>query len=351
MRLERYLLRIFISLFLSLFATLFMLSSLVFIVRLADVTSIASIDINDFVTLYIFGIPQLLFYTLPIAFFLAAGLAYARLSFERELVAIFALGADMKNVLSPIAKTAAVVSIVLLFVGYFLTPYSTAVAKNFLENKKTTSKLNIRPSEAGQKFGDWLVFVSQNDKGIFKNIVLFSASSKSSFLDANTSAEKNVTNVISAKTAELTNAHGIPVLSMNGGKAYRVEDLNAARVVEFSSMKISSEMKSPDFDAGNFVSYWQEAFHDKKRAKDFSDVFVTSLFPIASLFFIPAVSIVNPRYQKNRVPMYLILLTVLFYLLMLVINPILTFFGALLIVPLWTFLGYTVYKKSACTRF
>lgn len=71
-RIESYILRSFLSLFWSLFFTLFAVSSLILIIRLADLTGIVNIDLLDFLTLYIFGVPQLIFYTLPASFFLSA---------------------------------------------------------------------------------------------------------------------------------------------------------------------------------------------------------------------------------------------------------------------------------------
>lgn len=349
-RIESYILRSFLSLFWSLFFTLFAVSSLILIIRLADLTGIVNIDLLDFLTLYIFGVPQLIFYTLPASFFLSVGIAFSRLSFDRELVAVFAIGANIRNVLSPIIKVGGLFTLTLLFLGYFLNPYSTSVAKNFIENKKATSKLNIKVSEAGQKFGDWLVFVSDENDGIFKDMVLFSTSAKASLIDAN-AKEDNSTTFISASSAKLANEGGIPALTLEGGRGYKVQDQNSAKVLDFKQMKIRSEPKKSDFELGDFVDYWMQGLEDKKRAKDFSDVFLTSLFPLICIFFIPAIGIVNPRYQKNRAPLYFILVITAFYISMLALNPILTYVGIFVLTPFWLVLGYVFYKKSAAVRF
>lgn len=349
-RVESYIIDNFLSFFWSFFLTLFSLSSLVFIIRLADLTGVANIDLADFVTLYLFGVPQLLFYTLPIAFFLSMGLSLSKLSFDRELVALFALGSGIKELLAPIIKIAVMFSAVLLVIGYFLTPYSSAVAKNFIENKKGASSLNVKASEAGQKFGDWLVFVSGEEKDGFSDTVLFSTSSKASLIEE-AKPEKNSTTMILAKNAKIFNENGVPSLLLQNGKGYKIEDLNSSKVLYFKEMKIMAEPKSGEFEAADFVAYWMRAKEDKKRAKDFSDVFLTSMFPILSLFFIPAIGIVNPRYQKNRAPLYFIAAIALFYTLMLSINPVFTYYGILLIAPVWFFGGLMLYKKSGAARF
>ena len=201
-RLESYIIKNFLSFFAPFFLTLFSISSLVLIIRLADLTGVVSVDFSEFLSLYMFGVPQLLFYTLPIAFFLSMGLSFAKLSFDRELVAIFALGAGVKALLSPVLKLSAALSAALLFIGYFAAPYSSTTAKNFVESKKNLSKLNIKPSEAGQKFGDWLLFaIDKNDTEIV-GATLFSASKKSSLLDGD--ADKNATSTfLSAQSARI----------------------------------------------------------------------------------------------------------------------------------------------------
>jgi len=349
-RVHAYILRNFLPFFWSFFLTLFSISSLILIIRLADLTAVANIDLADFAALYLFGVPQLLFYTLPIAFFLSAGLSLEKLSFDRELVAIFALGASVKDILRPILKVAVMFSVALLLIGYFINPYSTAVAKNFVESKKGSSKLNIRPSEAGQKFGDWLVFISGEDESGFVDTVLFSTSSKASILEEATE-NNGTTTFISAKNAKILTENSVPSLLLQNGKGYRLEDQNSSKVLYFKEMKMRVEPKGADFEASDFIGYWAEGLRDKKRAKDFSDVFLTSIFPLASIFFIPSFGIINPRYQKNRAPLLFIGAIAFFYTAMLIINPILTYAGMLVVTPLWFLAGFVLYKKSGAARF
>lgn len=349
-RLESYIIKNFLSFFAPFFLTLFSISSLVLIIRLADLTGVVSVDFSEFLSLYMFGVPQLLFYTLPIAFFLSMGLSFAKLSFDRELVAIFALGAGVKALLSPVVKLSAALSAALLFIGYFAAPYSSTTAKNFVESKKNLSKLNIKPSEAGQKFGDWLLFaIDKNDTEIV-GATLFSASKKSSLLDGD--ADKNATSTfLSAQSARIADQNGSPALILKNGKGYRIEEDNSTKLLKFEELIIGSPPLKSEFAPSNFFGYWSEALSDKKRAKDFCDVLLTSLFPILSIFFIPAFGIINPRYQKNRAALYFIASIALFYSVMLAANPAFTFFGAAAIAFLWPLVGYALYKKSVAVRF
>lgn len=349
-RIESYILSNFLAFFWPLFFTLFAISSLILIIRLADLTGVVSVNFLEFISLYLFGVPQLLFYTLPISFFISAGLLYAKLSFERELVAIFALGYRLKEILMPIVKAALIFTIALLFIGYFVHPYSTAVAKNFVESKKSFSRLNVRPSEAGQKFGDWLVFVSDRQDGDFVDTVLFSASSKASLLSENTDSNESFT-FVSAKKANIESQNGVAKLVMHSGKGYKMDEVDSSKVLYFEKMTIRANPEFSEFSPSGFVEYWGQMVEDDKRAKDFSDVFLISLFPVLSIFFIPAFGIINPRYQKNRAALYFIVVVAAFYALILTINPLLTYFGILVVSPIWFALGYLAYKKSAAVRF
>lgn len=350
-RVENYILRNFLAFFWPLFFTLFAISSLVFIIRLADLTGVVSVNFLEFISLYLLGVPQLLFYTLPIAFFLSAGLVYAKLSFDRELVAIFAMGANLKDVLRPIIKISILFSLTLFFMGYFVHPYSTAVAKNFVESKKSLSRLNVKPSEATQKFGDWLVFISGEKDGEFTDVVLFSASSKASLVGEGGNDKNQSATFVSAKSAKIVSEGGVSTFVLSDGKGYRLEEQNGSKLIYFKEMGIRSQPQKADFEPSNFIGYWGEMKKDKKRAKDFSDVFLTSIFPIASIFFIPAFGILNPRYQKNRSAFFFIIAVAVFYAFMLTVNPILTYFGILVVTPIWFLLGYFLYKKSGAVRF
>jgi len=349
-RVESYILKSFFSFFWSFFFTLFAVSSLILVIRLADLTGVVSVDLLEFVSLYFFGVPQLLFYTLPIAFFLSAGLSLAKLSFDRELVAVFALGADLRTVMTPIAKMAVMFSAALLFIGYFIIPYSSAVAKNFVESKKSISKLNVKPSEAGQKFGDWLVFVSSESSGEFVDTVLFSASSKASLIGEAADEKNTSSTFVTAKSARIEPQKGIATLLLKDGKGYRLEN-NSSKLLYFKEMRIVTQPQMAEFEPSSFIAYWKEGLHDQKRAKDFSDVFLTALFPLISIFFIPAFGIINPRYQKNRAALLFIVSIASFYTIMLTINPILTYFGILIVTPFWFAAGYWLYKKSGAVRF
>jgi len=351
-RVESYLLKGFFSFFWPLFLTLFAVSSLVLLIRLADLTAIISINFYEFLSLYLYGTPQLLFYTLPIAFFLSLSLSLSKISFDRELVALFALGSKPSFILRPFFRLAVMLSFALLFIGYFLQPYSKIAAKNFIETKKSLSRLNIRPSEAGQKFGEWLVFVSSVSDGRFEDTALLRASGDDGLFTKNDDKNGSKTLFLSASYSKVDreDISGAGALILGRGVGYEMGE-SEAKVIHFESLKIRGKSELTNLSAAELLEYWLEALENKKRAKDFVDILLASTFALFSIYLGAAIGMVNPRYQKNRAAALSIAAIALFYALMLSLTPALTFLAILIIAPLWALGGYLAYKKAPSGRF
>ncbi|MFW5625189.1 MAG: hypothetical protein ACOCMW_05310, partial [Campylobacter hyointestinalis] len=65
-RVNRYLFNSFLSTFISLFATLFLIMSIVFFLQIARITSYIEISFVELLKLYLFMIPKILLFTVPI---------------------------------------------------------------------------------------------------------------------------------------------------------------------------------------------------------------------------------------------------------------------------------------------
>lgn len=88
-RTARYLFSNFLSTFASLFATLFLIMSIVFFIQIARITSYIEITFLELFKLYMFMLPRVLLFTLPIAFFSSLALMFFRLSRENESIVLF----------------------------------------------------------------------------------------------------------------------------------------------------------------------------------------------------------------------------------------------------------------------
>jgi lipopolysaccharide export system permease protein len=344
----------FLSSFYPLFFTLFTISSIVAIIRLADITAVVKLGTSDFFRLYVYGVPQLFFYSLPASFFVAASLALSKLSFDSEITAMTALGATKKQIIKPFWNLALLFSAILFVLGVIVVPISNSKAKIFIEEKKATSKLNLSPNSVGQKFGDWFVFaLGENSKGGFTDIVLFSKNFKSHLLDVGDN-KKASDKVIYSKSADIKIEEGLPVLELGAGEALiydeNLSDTNVKKL-KFSGLSLREDGIGTNMENGLFVEYWLQAGTDKKRAKDLVDTLLSSISPILNIFLAFSFGVTMSRKDKNRAVIYSIIAIAIYYMLILTISPRLTFFTIPLMIFIWTLATQKIYKRSVFYRY
>ena len=87
-KLQKYIIHNLSIIFLSIFLPLFAIASVIFLIKLATYTAVIQLSIWEMTKLYIFVLPELLFYTLPITFFIATTLSLFQLSNDNEIVVI-----------------------------------------------------------------------------------------------------------------------------------------------------------------------------------------------------------------------------------------------------------------------
>ncbi len=171
-------------LFFSIFIPLFTIASVIFMIKLATYTAIIQLNIGEMGKLYLFVLPELLFYTLPIAFVVASALALYRLSNDNEMVVVFSLGISPSFLVRILALPAVLLSLVLLVDFLFVTPYIKNISKNFITHKKAEAKFNLTASEFGHNFGDWMLFINKSDNSArsYGDVVLFNKNLKEEVL-------------------------------------------------------------------------------------------------------------------------------------------------------------------------
>lgn len=118
-RLQHYILNNLSLLFLSIFLPLFSIASVIFLIKLATYTAVIQLTIWEMTKLYFFILPEVLFYTLPVTFFIAATLALFKLSNDNEIVVLFALGIHPKFIIRTLLKPALILSSLLAFNFFF----------------------------------------------------------------------------------------------------------------------------------------------------------------------------------------------------------------------------------------
>lgn len=286
-RVSNYLLSQFISVFASLFFTLFFITSIVYFIQIARITSVIQITFFELTKLYLFLLPKILIFTLPVTFFIALTVMLFKLSRENETIVLFTLGYSSKKIAKFFTIISLMLSIFLSINVLVLMPLSTALQSNFIQYKRAEAKFNIRASEFGQKFSDWLVFVNDSGPDRYKDIVMYSK-------------DNNKDSIIASTEAKIVNDEGEIRLELSTGKAYDVYS-KSINQLDFNTMIIRSIIDDNVAEVGNFKDYWIDIFSNQKKGKDFTFYLLLALFPLSSVLFALSFGIVTYRYQRGGI--------------------------------------------------
>ncbi len=336
-RLSRYLNNHHFASFLSFFIPLFGIASLIFFIKMVSITSIIHITFFELLELFIFILPQILFFTLPIVYFASAIAALHRLSYEYETIAFFSLGVAPKRFLFIFAKSGALLSLLLLIFSLVLIPQAKQLYKGFIAYKRGVAKLNIKPSEYGHKFGDWYLFLEAKTKdGYYSNISLY-----------NNKLQKRE-NFIVAKRARLFHGKEGLKLSLFWGRAYTYEK-DTLQEVSFRHMDIFDTSSQQNFRYQDVISYWLATLHNSRRAYDLTLFIFISLFPLLSVPLLITFGILNPRFQRGSI-FGAALTTALYFGIAFGLAKALPFY-ALWFLPIWIVAALFIYKKVIAKRY
>ncbi len=332
-RLQKYLNNNLSTMFFSIFVPLFSIASLVFFVKIVSITSVIKIDFLELMELYGYVLPQILFYTIPVAFFSSAVMMLGKLSYDYETIVIFSLGIKPLKIAHIIGKTALLTTLTLLVLSLIIIPQAKQMYKGFIAHKKAEAVFNIKPSEFGQKFGDWLLFIGgEKEKNSFFDVVLYNKK----VMDKE--------NFIKAKEAKIvSDEEGLKFILIDGS-GYTYEN-GVLTKTDFKKMILNdlSVIKAKNYRS--FLEYWFESLSNETRAFDFTIFVIVSLFPAVSVPLILALGVVNPRYEKSRSYLWIIIAIVAFYALAFLSAKKMPFTGAVVASGLWALAGYIIYVK------
>lgn len=277
----------FTKAFLMIFLPFFLIISLVYLVKISSLTSQIQISFAELLKLYSYSIPDIIFYTLPLSFIAALANGLVKLSQSNELIALFALGLNAKKVLRPLLILGLLFSLLLAAISFLAIPLSNQFYKEFKIAKRSEAKLNIVPGKLGQKFGDYYIYIKQNDKETYKDIVIYNRT------------KKDVEQFFSSKEGKLNKNNGVTSLQLNDGYGYTYskDKLQQAR---YKSLEVYDTTQNKGFRFQNIVNYWSKAATDTKMLRrTFFFIFV-SLIPLLSVYLVASFTVINPRYQSNR---------------------------------------------------
>ena len=337
-RLQKYIISNLSILFLSLFLPLFSIASVIFLIKLATYTAVIQLSLWEMAKLYFFVLPEILFYTLPLTFFIAASLTLFRLSTDNEIVVLFALGIRPKFIIKTLAKPALLLGALLAFDFLVLFPHATVLSSNFITYKKNEAKFNLSASEFGHSFGNWLLYIGENNSdGSYKDVFLFNK-------------DKNEEILISAKKGEIINDSGVLRLQLSDGEGYGYSKKKFTQI-DFELMNINDTLNTDLTKYKTPLEYWtSDDRRESKKQMLITDTLL-SLFPIISLFAIASIGIVHVRHQKARVYLYLFIGIVIYYGAALGLQAVLGYFTIPLVTFVWLGATYAIYKKTIVARF
>lgn len=336
--LQNYIKQSLSILFLSIFLPLFSIASVVFLIKMATYTAIIQLSLFEMSKLFFFMLPELLFYTLPISFFVAATLTLFKLSNDNEIIVFFALGIHPKLILKTLFTPALFLSIILLFDFFVLFPHAKTLSNNFISYKKSEAKFNLSASEFGHKFGEWLLYIGEeNSDKTYSQVILF-----------NKKQEEEV--LIGAKKAEIMNDSGILRLKLTSGEGYSYSKDKFTQI-DFQTMYINDTIKTDLDKYQTPLEYWFSKDASLKIEKKLITNILFSFFPVISLFLIASIGIVHVRHQKGKVYLFLFLGITIYYALAISLQLVLFTYAVPALIFGWLLSTYIIYKKTIVAKF
>ena len=329
-----YLFLSFAKLFFVFFIILFFISSMVVLIGIAGVTFVVKISFGELLYLYLYSLPNSIFFILPITFFATAVLSLSKLSYDYELLVFFSLGISPNSILKVFLPISVLISMTLLVFSLAIVPLSNSAYRNFIDEKKTNIDVNIKPGEFGQQLGNWLIYVDNVKDREYQNLVLFSKNGLEfeSFILANKGNAKN--------------AFGVFEMDLHNGIAYIADSDNFKKII-FENMIVRSKLGEPRLRSYDLFDYWSKAFDgsSKKLSQLFSQSILISLFPLFSIALLPLFGIANPRFHRNFSYLYIIVSILIFYTFTYIISNNIPLIGIIPFLFAWSVVSYLLYKR------
>ncbi|WP_141046777.1 LptF/LptG family permease [Aliarcobacter cryaerophilus] len=333
MRLSNYLHSQLAISFFPIFLGLFFITSVIFLVKIVSLTSVIKMNFIELFSLYLYTVPQILLFTLPISYFLSLVISISKLSSEYEMTVITSFGVGPLNIVKKLLPITLLISIALLVITLGLIPKAKYLMNSFIDYKKNEANFNIKESEFGQKFGDWLIFIEKKEDNIYKNVKLFKK-------------ENNKEELIVSETAILENKKGNLTFKLFNGKIFIIDD-SELNEIDFETMYINEIVNNQQILVfSTSLNYWILSLEYNLDNDSFVFFILTSIFPLISLFLVVTFGYFNPRYEKNRAVAYSIGAVILYYVLIKYIGDRLLLHSLYIIPTIWIIASYILYSKT-----
>ncbi|CAI8197222.1 MAG: Uncharacterised protein [Arcobacter lacus] len=333
MKLNKYLYSQLTAVFYPIFFALFFITSIIFLVKIASLTSVITLSFSELFLLYSYNLPSIIFYTLPFTFFISLVITLSKLSSEYELAVITSFGLSPIKILKIFLPISFIFTFLLLVLSLGLMPKTKYLSKEFINLKKKEASFNIKASEFGQKFGDWSIYIEDEKDDMFVNLKLFKNDAKSN-------------QFIVSETAELINKDGNLSFKLNTGKVFITKE-NEVTQINFDSMYINDSLNAKDgITFTNTYEFWQKQLSKNRDIDDFNLFILVSIFPLISSFLILSFGYFNPRYEKNKAVIKSIFSIIIYYTLIMTIKDKMALHALYLIPFIWIIASYYLYSNT-----
>ena len=337
-RLRKYIIDNLSTLFVSIFLPLFAIATVILFIKIATYTAIIQLSVAEMLELYLFYLPQIIFYTLPVTFFVATTLALFKLSNDNEIIVLFSLGIKPMFLLKILFKPALFLSSILLVTFFIVVPHTKNLTTNFMAFKKGEAKFNLAASEFGNRFGDWLLYIgANNNDGSYSKVFLFNK-------------KQTEETLISAKRAEIFNENGILRLKLFNGQGYTYSKESFSQM-NFQTMLINNNTHT-DYEAAQTpIEYWKKYKTTRSRKANLITNFLLSLFPMLGLLLAAAIGIEHARHGKPKIYLYLFLSIVFYYGATIGLGKVIGFYTIPFVIISSLLGSYMLYRKKITRRF
>ncbi len=333
MKLQRYLYSQLAITFFPIFFGLFFITAVIFLVKISALTAIITVNFFELFRIFSYTIPDIIFYTMPISFFISMVITLSKLSSEYELTVITSFGLNPFKILKIFLPLTLLLTLLLLVVSVGLIPKTDFERKQFVNIKKNEANFNIKSGEFGQKFGDWLIFINDKKNNLYEDVKLLKV-------------QNDKDQFVISKNAVLDNDKGVLSIRLAEGKAFLI-DKEEFNQINYEAMYINDSISAAKTTVFTTTyDYWKDNIKNKVDLDDLTFFILTSFFPLMSLFLVITFGYFNPRYEKNRAIMYSLISIVLYYVLIKSIGDKI-FLHTLYIIPiLWLSGTYFLYSKT-----
>ena len=144
------------------------------LLKLAELVINKGVDINNVLKLFLWMIPYLLSYVLPISALTATLLALGRLSSDNEIIAIKSSGINLFNLILPLLIIGLILSAILVVFNDRVIPYSHFASRRILMDVGLKNPAAaIEPGVFINSFEKYIIFVYRVEENRLSNIRIY----------------------------------------------------------------------------------------------------------------------------------------------------------------------------------